>query len=806
MRLAVMLEGLFSDIRYAGRWLRRSPGFAIIAVFTLAIGVGANTAVFSILDQLVFRPLPYQTPDRLVRVFEEHAALGFFDFSVTPPALLSWKQRATIFEDLGFFVSTTRNIADQNSPDVLQGAAVSTNFLSVLGISPFLGRPFVSGDGVAGVQPVVMISHGLWTSRYASSRDVLGRTVRLDGVARMIVGVLPPAFQFPAPGGDVTGWEFLIPRVITPAEEGMRGNHFLRVVARLKPAITLEQANAEMTTIAEGLEREFPNSNQGWRVKVVGVRDAMLGEAPQTASLLLGAAGMVLLIGCVNVASLLLARATGRQQELSIRFAVGASRARIIRQLTVEYLLVATLGGLAGLFAAAWGKDLLLTLAPADVLIHLQPSMNTRVLGFASAITLAAAFLFGFIPVWRIWRGSTADQLKHGVRLVSPRHAGAAHFRMISVETALAAFLLFGAGVLTARFVRLMSVEPGFDARGVLTFRVPLTAVAYNDPVRRGRAFQEILDRVEQLPGVIAVGAGTNPPFIGGDQIFGIRPTGSERVISANYYSISPGYFSAMGIPLKQGRAFSMDDRSDAMPVAIITDTLAKSLFDDADPIGRRISGIEAPRVVVGVVGETKHYALDAPTRGQIYLPFTQNTQRQMTFLVRTNSPVEGLSSAIRGSISEIDAELPIADARFMQEVVAASTSRERFSTALAGVFAVMAVVLAGVGIYGMLAFFVSQRTSEVGLRMALGAKADDIVKLVVIRGLGPVILGLAGAVALSIATFRWMDRLVFEPRNSDFWLLLAVAAVILIVAFLSTYIPARRAAAIQPMTALRSE
>jgi putative ABC transport system permease protein len=810
MRLVALLDDFAGDFQYAARWLRRSPAFTFVAVFTLAIGLGANAAVFTIVDKLLLDPLPYRSPERLVRIFEEHAAAGFRDFAIAPATLLTWRDNAKSFEEIAFFVGATRNLAGEGNPDVLQGVAVSTNLLQVLGVQPVLGRAFQDGDGRAGTDPVIIISNEFWKNRFASAPDIVGRTIRLDGQPYTIVGVLAPSFHFPASTStDIIAADYLIPRVLSPAEEAMRGNHFLRAIARLKPGVGVEQANAEMQGIAEDLERRFPNANLGWRVKLSDVRTAMHGQTSKAALLLLGASAMVLLIGCVNVASLLLARSNARQFELAIRCAIGASRTRIVRQLAVEYFLLASLGGMAGLLLAVWGKDLVLLVAPQDVFSQIESLPNLRVLLFTLACTIATTLLFGIAPGWRIWRGVAGEQLKNGgMRLVSAdRRTGGAQSRLITAETALAGILLFGGCTLSLSFLRLMAVEPGFDARQLLTFKVRMTPANYRDASKRSQTYAQILERIRTLSGVAQVAAATNPPFLGGDQNYGVSPAGaSEPIVSGTYYSISPAYFDVMGIPLQKGRSFSPADGRDGLPVVVISVSIARTLFGESDPIGRRIRGLGAPREVIGVVSETKHHGLDAPTRGQLYVPYTQDTQFTMAFTVRATASMPGLMTSIRKEISEVDAELPLSEIRTMDDAVSASMARARFTMTLSTIFAVLAVLLAAVGTYGVLTFFVAERTTEVGLRMALGATAQDILNFVLINGLRPVAFGLAIAIVVSAAAFRFLDRFVFEPKPGDAWLLWLVSAIIVIVASISIYIPARRAARIDPMSALRAE
>ncbi len=806
------MSTFFQDIRYGVRMMTRKPGFTVIAVIALALGIGANTAIFSVVNTVLLRPLPFDDPDRLM-VFRETKLPQFPEFSVAPANFLSWQEQNTLFDRIEAHRGTTFNLIGKGEPERLRGAKFTSGMLSLLGVAPEKGRDFLPEEDQPGHDKVVLVSHGLWLRNFGGDPNFVGQTLNLGGEIYTVIGIMPETFRFPYREADL--WT---PMAFDARDRASHGGHYVGAVGRLKPGVSFEQAQTEMVAIASNLEQQFPDSNAGWSVKLIPMLEAEVGEVRPALLVLLGAVALVLLIACVNVANLLLARAASRQKEISIRTALGASRWRIARQLLTESVLLALAGGAVGLLLAIWGLDLLLTLAPENLPRVKDVAVDARALGFTFLITVFTGALFGLMPALQASRPDLNETLKEGGR-GSTEGGRRQRIRntLVVVEIALALILLVGAGLLIRSFITLQHVDPGYNAKNATAVFLALPQKKYAEDDQEVAFFRQLIQNVSTLPGVEDVGA-TNVLPLTGDYVLGFNiegrppdPPGQEP--STNYYAISPDYFKAMGIPLLRGRFFTENDTKDSPHVAIISESMAKRFFPGEDPIGKRINvtnGPETFREIVGIVGDVKQYGLDKETTLQTYEPYLQKPTTYMTLIVRSQGDVAGLGAAIRSQVQAIDKDQPVSRITPVTEILSASVAQQRFSMLLLGVFAGVAMLLAGVGLYGVMAYSVTQRTHEIGIRMALGAGRGDVLKMVVgqgmaLTGLG-LGIGLGGALALAKLMSSFMSDMLFKVSTTDPWTFAAIPVVLAVVAFLACYVPARRATKVDPMIALRHE
>ena len=805
-------------MRHALRSLAKSPGFTVVALLTLALGIGACTAIFSVVNSVVLRPLAYPDSDRLV-VIRETKLPQFPEFSVAPGQYFTWKDEARSFEQLAATRGGSFNLTGAGEPLRVTVSRVTPNYLSTLRTFPALGRDFRPDEDTPGQENVAILLHGFWQRQFGGRQDILGETVQLNGQAYTIVGVMPPDFQ---PG---TRTEILLPAVYTTEERQNHGGHYIGVVGRLKEGVTLEQARAELETIALRLAQQFPDTNTGWGVKLTPMLESAVGDVRPILFSLLGAVGFLLLIACANVANLLLARATARAREFSIRAALGASRRRIVGQLLAESVLLAVLSGAAGVFVAETGMAALLSLAPDTLPRAAEISLDRTALAFAFGVSLLTGIGFGLVPAFQASRIDLNEVLKDSGRGLS---AGGRRQRLRSAlvvaEVAIALILLVGSGLLIHSFARLQKVNPGFVADHAYAVGLSLPWQKYATDEQRAAFVARAAERLASLPGVQSVGASQVVPFTGGDYILGFLiggrpppPPGEAR--STNYYAVTPGYFTAMGIPLLSGRFFEERDAAGGPPVAIINESMAKKYFPGENPIGQRIhvtNGPETFREIIGVVADVKHYSVDRETPLQTYEPFAQKPLDFMTLVVRLAPPVPGdptsaassasLPAAIRSAIYSIDPDQPVASVRPLSDLLAASMARQRFAMSLFSVFSGVSLLLSAIGIYGVMAYSVTQRTAEIGIRMALGAQRSHVLHLVFAQGgrliaIG-VLVGLAGAFALT----RFISSMLFDVSAHDPLTFASIVALLSAVATAACLIPALRATRVDPMTALRSE
>jgi putative ABC transport system permease protein len=813
-----MIGALLQDLRYGLRILLKKPGFTAVAVLALALGIGANTAIFSVVNAVLLRPLPFKEPERLVMVWEHNRPRGRTTNVINPGNFLDWRDQNTVFEQMASFYDDQLNLTgDAAHPEEVPVQVVSTNLFSLLGTSPELGRAFVDEEGQKGRDTVAILSHGLWQRRFGGARDVIGKTIMLNGQSHTIVGVMPANFRFYVKQATLINKpvELWLPQVFTADMKGRRGR-FMSAIARLKPGVTLERAQAEMNTIGSRLEQQYPEFNTGWGVNLVPLRMQMTGDMRAALFVLLGAVGFVLLIACANVANLLLARGASRRREMAIRTALGAGRARVIRQLLTESVLLAAVGGSLGLLLAVWGVDLLLTFAPKNLLGLEGIPLDYRVLSFTLGVSLLTGIIFGLAPALSSSRLNLTEALKEGTKgATGDGHSQRLRSLFVVSEIALALVLLVGSGLMIKSFMRLQTVDPGFRAENLLTFKLLLPETKYKEPQEQTAFFKQVIERTKTLPGVKEASAASYLPFTGlaaatGFTIEGQPEPAPGQRPGVDVRVIDPNYFRTMGIPLLQGRTFTEREGSEPSNVVIINETMAQQYWPGQDPLGKRVliqmTDPLVPTEIVGVVGDAKHDGLDREVRAMAYWPHPQLPYTAMNIILRTESDPAALVAAVEREVQAIDKDQPIADVHTMEELLSESVSRTRFSTFLLSIFAGVALVLAAVGIYGVMAYSVTQRTHEIGIRMALGAQAKDVLGMVVGQGMMLALVGIAIGLAAAFALTRLISSLLYGVSATDPLTFISIALLLTGVAFLACFIPARKAAKVDPMEALRYE
>lgn len=803
------METLLKDLRFALRVLWKSPGFTAIAVSALALGIGANTAIFTVVNAVLLRPLPFKDPDRLVMVLEESPRTRQPNV-INPQNFKAWEMRSRSFENMAAYIDTTVNLTGDNRPEEVYGAFVTRQFFSVLGMRPMLGRNFLPEEDVPGREHPVLLSYGLWQRRYGGDPNITGRKLQLQNEPARVVGVMPPDFRFPEMKAQL--WMLT---VIDPNRE--RRGRYLTGIARLKPGVTVAQARSEMHAIAAQLAQEQPTFNSKWGATVIGMRERFAGELQTPLLILLGAVVLVLLIACANVANLLLMRSSVRQREIALRASLGATRGRLIRQMLVESGTLGLLGGMLGLIIAIWAKDALLALLPESMsAVNVNNiSIDRTVLLFTVTLSLLTGLLFGLVPALRAGRLSLAETLKESGRGTSGSlRRNRLRAALVASEMALALMLLIGAGLLIKSFVRLENTSPGFQPERILTMRVHLTGLRDASPEKQAAQWEEVIDRVRQVPGVNSVGSIQWLPLTQSFSATGFwvagRPTpkhGDEPVAGVSV--VTPGYFGTMGIPVVKGRALTDHDRSNTPLVTVVNQTLAKQFFADVDPIGQKLFvqwGRETPYEIVGVVGDVKQTGLEKDQMPTVYFADAQEPNGGGTLVIRTAGDPMLLARVIEDQIHSYLKDQPIAAVLPMEAFVSSAVARPRFQSALIGVFAALALLLAAIGIFGVMSYSVAQRTSEIGIRVALGAQRTQILQLVVGQGAALALIGIAAGLAGALALTRVLRSLLYQVSPTD-PLIFTIAPVLLCaVALLATYLPARRAAKVDPMVALRYE
>ena len=805
---------MFQDLLFALRTFRFRPGFAAVAVLTLAVGIGANTAVFSVVHGVLLEPLPYADPDRLVQIWEVNPARNWTNETVAPANFLDWHARSRSFASMAYYVgSSTRvpglddvTLTGDGDPERVRAMNVSTNFFAVLGAAPVLGRTFHDDESLQGRPRVVVLSDGFWRRRFGADPAVVERTIALDGVATQVVGVMPVAFHVPGAAADV--W---VPLVPNPQEfPQMRRPHWLRVIARLAPGVSLSAAQDEMRRIASDLEREYPDTNEQMSAGLGPLHEWFVGDTRKALLALMGAVALVLLVACTNVASLLLARATARRQEIAIRIALGAGRMRLARQVLTESLVLAACGALGGILLAFAALSVLRRVGPATLPRLDQIAIDGTVLTVVAATTCITTLLFGVVPAWQSARGEATDDVRHGSR--GPGGTPAARRMLIIAEVALSVVLLVGAGLLLRSFDRLTRVDPGIDRAHALSFRINVPSRRYDTDAKVASFFTEVVRRMRSIPGVRAAGASVRLALQGqswtGDLFIDGRPDVWGREL--RHKAVTPGYFEAAGIRLVRGRDFNESDLSGA-PTAIVNQTFARLYFAGIDPLGQRIAFARPTadarwRTIVGVVADEKQDGLGVDVKPEVYDPHVEDAPTTMSIVVRTSADPRSAVAAVRREVAALDPAIAIYDLRTLEEVVHRSLAEKRFTLATLGAFAGMALILATVGLYGIVAFTVGQRRREIGVRLALGARRTDVLRMVVWDGLRLVIAGLAIGSFFAVLVSRTLRGFLFEIAPADPVVFAGVAALLGLGGALASYVPARRASLIDPAASLRAE
>jgi putative ABC transport system permease protein len=802
------MDTLWRDMKFSLRMLVKNPGFTLVAVIALALAIGANTAIFSVVNTVLLRPLPFHDPGALIMI-REMKLPEFPEFSVAPGNYLDWKKQNTVFEQIIAFRGATYNLVGIGEPERLRGALVSAGTFNLLGVHPLVGRGFAPEEDQPGRDTEVLLSEGLWQRRFGSSPNIVGQQLNLSGRSYTVIGIMPASFQFPGPNAEV--WA---PLAFNAEQSQEHGGHYVSAIGRLKPNVSLKAASTEMKSIAQRMEKTYPESNTGWSVKLTPLLDYAVTQIRPVLLVLMAAVALVLLIACANVANLLLARATAREKEIAIRGALGASRARVIRQLLTESAILAVIGAVVGVFLAWIGLKTLLALAPEGLPRMQHVHIDARALLFTVGITLSTGLIFGMFPAIQIIRTSLSETLKEGGRSSGAgAHTHRVRNLLVVAEVAIAMVLLVGAGLLIKSFVRLMGVDPGFDPRHAIAVGLTVPQAKYPKPEQQAAFCSQLLQKVSTLPGVVAVGASHVLPmqddFILTFNIKGRPPAKPGENPSANYYAVTTDYFKAMGIPLLRGRTFTDRDVKDAPRVALISDSFARRYFPNEDPVGRWISmtnGRESYSEIVGIVGDVKQYGLAAPTPAQMYEPFPQDPFRFMNIILRTANDPVAMSGVVRSQVRAVDPDQPVSSIITLDRVVADSVARARFSVILLAVFSAIALVLSAVGIYGVMAYAVSQRTHEMGIRLALGAEPSDVMKLVVLHGMAINSVGLLVGVAAALALTRLLSSLLFGVKAYDPLTFVGIALLVTLVSLLACYVPARRAMRVDPIVALRWE
>ncbi len=806
------MENLLSDIRYALRNLLRRPAFTLIAVVTLALGIGANTAIFSAINALLLKPLPFPQLDRVVAIWDKLPSRGLMHNEVAVANYLDWQSQSQSFEQLALYRWWSANLTGIDTPERIQGFLITANYLDAIGIKPILGRNFLPEENQPGKDAVAIITHSLWQQRFGGDPNIVNKTITINSVVRTVVGVMPERFNFPK-GADVYA-----PLAMTPELMRNRGSHSYYVIGRLKSGASIESAQAEIDNINARLEQQFPETNKGWGATVFPIVADTVRTYDTALWVMMGAVAFVLLIACANVANLMLARATGRQKEIAVRTALGASRWRIVRQLLTESVIVALIGGALGVLVGFWAVDALRAANPADAAKYApgwyQLGINPTVLFFTLGLSVVSGIVFGLAPALQMSKPNLNDSLKEGGR----QTGGSSHrlrSSLVVFEVALSLVLLVGAGLLVRSFLSLLRTDPGFNPDNVLTMNLVLPVAKYKDRPARAAFYHDLVQRVKVQPGVQSAALVNYLPLGGANSsdsylVEGEPEPAPGQEHDGRYRVATPDYFRSMDISVLRGRGFTEHDKADTVRVVVVNETLARKHWPGQDPLGRRIRFYgpldEAPWMeVVGVVKDVKH-ELDNPVTPEYYLPHAQDPWNAMVLVARTSVDPALLSGALRQQVWAIDKDQPVFDLRTMREVRSMSVALYSFSSVMLGIFASIALVLAAIGIYGVMAFAVTQRTQEIGIRMALGARTADVLKLVVRHGMKLALIGIVIGLAGSWALTRFLKQLLFGVEATDLLTFSLVSLCLLVAAFVACYLPARRATKVDPMVALRYE
>lgn len=810
------MQSLLQDLRYGARMLWKAPAATLVAIIALTLGIGANTALFSVVNAVLLRSLPYADGERLAIVWENRMGEKSNPQNVINLGnFYDWKDQNSVFSDMGAFFDRNVNLTGDGEPEEVPAQIATTNLFSVLGVNALQGRTFTVDDGKDGQPSVVVISYSLWQRRFGGS-PVVGRTITLNNRPNTIIGVLPPNVGWYVQKGSMIN---KAPEIWSPwqvADElRQRRGRFARAVARLKPGVTLEQAQNEMNVIASRLQQQYPDFNTNWGVNVVPLRTQFTGEVRKPLFILLGAVAFVLLIACANVANLLLVRAASRKKEIAVRAGLGASRWRIARQLLTESVLLSVVGGVFGLLLAWWGTKALIALSPPGLMDLRSVTVNLPVLGFTFALTLLTGIVFGLVPALEAARFDLNDSLKEGGKNLGGGRSHRLRNLFVVLQVAMALVLLVGAGLFLKSLSRLQAVDPGFKASNLLTMRISLPSRKYDSDPKILNFFSQAIEQLRALPGVEMVGAINTLPFNGPHSGTSIEVEGQPSLppgqkLSTGICVTDANYFAAMHIPLKRGRLFTEQEAKEMRHVVVVSETFARRNLPGQDPLGKRVTinmkDENVPTEIIGVVGDTKHLALDTDSREMAYWPQPELVYTSMTLVIRTQGDPLSVAPGAREVIRNIDPEQPIGEVNTMEGLLATSVAKSRFSATLLTAFSLVALVMAAVGIYGVMSYSVQQRTHEIGLRMALGAQQGDVLRLVIKQGIVLGLVGVAVGLAASFGLTRLVLSLLFEVRATDPKTFAVVAGGLFLITLLACYVPARRAMRVDPLVALRYE
>jgi putative ABC transport system permease protein len=804
------LEDLWQDLRFGARMLMKRPGFTLIAVITLALGIGANTAIFSVVNAVFWQRLPYKDPERLVIVWETIPKTGLTQNTPAPFNYNAWREQSQVFENLAAWDIQLENLTGAGEPEQVPGQGVTASFFPLLGVEPMLGRWFLPEEDQQGNHRVVVLSYGLWQRRFGGDPDIVGRKIALGNVSHEVIGVMPPAFEEPltAPAYIAQYW---VPLAHTP-EQARSKSRSLFVIGRLKPGVSYAQAQAEMTTLVARMQEQDQKLGNEFGVSVRPLGEERGRRVRQALLILLAAAGFVLLIACVNVANLLLARAAARWKETAIRTALGAGRSRLMRQFLTESLLLAGAASMAGLVLAVWGVRLLVSTKPQDLAYLKTVAVDWRVLSFTLGVSLVTGLACGLAPALQAFRPNLNEALKEGGKDSSGGGHNGLRSALVVAEVALTLVLLVGAGLMLRSFLRLNQVDMGFDPRHLLTLRIILPEAKYPKVEKKRAFYDQLLPRLAALPGVESIGAISGLPisFQGGGATFQIegRADASRATPMTTYRIVSPDYFRTMKIGLVAGRVFTEQDREGGAPVAVIGESLARASWPGENPIGQRVRWGSSDGPLMTIIGIVKDVRLHQLRRAgpQLYMPYAQAPIDPYEIALRTKADPLMLASAVRQEVWAVDKDVPIANVRTMEQVLASSITRERFNVLLLAVFAALALLLALIGIYGVMSYTVTQSTRELGVRLALGAQTADVLKLVIGQGLVLILAGVAIGAVAALGLTRLLANLLYGVKATDLLTFIGVPVLLIAVASFACYWPARRAAKLDPLAALRHE
>lgn len=806
------MDSLLRDLRFSIRSLLTRPALTIIAIVTLAIGIGANSAIFSLVNALLLKPLPFADPDRIVALWDKVPSRGVERNEVAVANYLDWRAQNKTLEQLGIYRRWSTNLTGADSPERVQGFQVTPNFLDIVGVQPLLGRGFSAEEDQPGKDAVALLTYSLWQRRFGADQNIVNKTISTNGVTRTVIGVMPPDFNYPK------GAEIYAPLAIMPELARSRGSHAYLGIGRLKSGVSLQGAQAEFDTIARQLEKQYPETNTGRGVVIYPILEDTVRMYSTALWVMMGAIGFVLLIGCANVANLMLARASGRQREIALRTALGASRWRIVRQLLTESVLLGLGGGALGVLIAYWSVDLIRSANPGEAArfaagwSHL--GINLPVLTFTLLLSVLSGVLFGLAPAWQLSRPDLNSALKEGARQATSSSHRLRGLLVVS-EVALSLMLLVCAGLLIRSFLQLVKTNPGFNSDNLLTMNLVLPAAKYKDEPQRAVFYSELLRRVTELPGIASAAAINHLPLGGSNSstsflVEGLAEPPRGQEFLGRYRVCTPNYFETMGIAVLKGRGFTEQDKAGSQAVVVVNETLARKYWPNTDPIGKRMRYTgplqENPWMqVVGVVQDVKH-EMTLPITEDFYVPHAQDAWSSMVLVAKTKVEPAAMAAPIRQQVLALDKDQPVFDVHTMREVRAISLALYSFSSVMLSIFAGVALLLAAIGIYGVMFYAVMQRTQEIGIRMALGARALDVLKLVVKNGMSLALIGVVAGLAGAYALTRLLASLLFGVTPTDIVTFSTVTLGLLLVALLACYIPARRATKVDPLVALRYE